>query len=88
MAMGFWAMFDFARGQWHTPQLNPHLQFALQCQEAEPALAFFSLDFGGRSGAHQLVLETEPGEGGAQIVLKLDFDGQTWKRVRKKARAA
>ena len=56
--------------------------------DAEPALAFFSLDFGGRSGAHQLVLETEPGEGGAQIVLKLDFDGQTWKRVRKKARAA
>lgn len=57
----------------------------LEPSDAEPALAFFALDFGGRVGSEQVVLETE--EGGAQIVLKLDFDGQTWKRVRKKGRA-
>ena len=65
----------------------------LEPQEVEPALAFFGMSFGGRSGSHQLVLESErvaegEGEGAMQIVLKLDFDARTWKRVRKRARAA
>ena len=55
---------------------------------AEPALAFFSLDEG-QSGSHQIVLETEqPGSDGsyAEIILKLDFDAKSWKRVRKKGK--
>ena len=55
-------------------------------ESVKPALAFFAQDFGGRTGTHQIVLEGD-GEGGS-IVLKLDFEGQTWKRVRKKAKAA
>jgi hypothetical protein len=51
---------------------------------AAPALAFFSQAFGGRAGAHQIVLETDAHDG-SQIVLKLDFDNATWKRVRKRA---
>ena len=51
--------------------------------DVETALAFFAMEFGGRVGVHQLVLETEAG---ADVVLKLDFDERAWKRVRKKTR--
>lgn len=60
----------------------------LDDEMAEPALAFFSMA-ASRSGTHQIVLETEDGaadEPRMQIVLKLDFDRQEWKRVRKKVR--
>ena len=44
---------------------------------------------GGRSGAHEIVLEVEASaDAEARIVLKLDFDGRSWKRVRKKVRLA
>ena len=52
--------------------------------EAAPALAFFGMDLGGHTGVTQLVLERE--EGGMQIVLKLDFDAKSWKRVRKRSK--
>jgi hypothetical protein len=66
----------------------------LEPDVAEPALAFFSLDGGGNPlGMHHIVLETEEPVANAeverlpaQIVLKLDFDAQTWKRVRKKGK--
>ena len=55
---------------------------------AEPALAFFAEEpEAPSSGSHQIVLETDT-ESGTQIVLKLEFEGQTWKRVRKKAKKA
>ena len=63
--------------------------------KAELAKAFFC-SRGGYSGTHQLVLETDDpskavegchGESMvSQIVLKLDFDTMTWKKVRKKSR--
>ena len=57
----------------------------LDADAAEPALAFFAKEHAGRSGSVAVVLATEA-EGGAQIVLKLDFDAMVWKRVRKKAK--
>ena len=52
---------------------------------SEPALAFFGMAFGPeRTGMEQIVLETDWDD--AQVVLKLDFEGKTWKRVRKKAK--
>ena len=52
---------------------------------SEPALAFFGMAFGPeRTGLEQIVLETDWDD--AQGVLKLDFEGKTWKRVRKKAK--
>ena len=56
--------------------------------EAEVALAFFNKEgLEGRTGSAQLVLETEAG-GEAQIVLKLNYEERSWKRVRKKVKAA
>lgn len=63
-------------------------------------LAFFNRK-GGHSGQHQIVLAVEEsakpaaeeGDGAAeagaeevQILLKLDFEAETWKRVRKRVR--
>ena len=59
---------------------------SLEPAVAEPALAFFAKELEGRTGAEQIVLETEA-DGQAQIVLKLDFEGKSWKRVRKKIKA-
>ena len=60
----------------------------LDPEVSEPAFAFFALEHAGRTGTHQIILETEGDSGAEQmaIVLKLDFDTQSWKRVRKKAR--
>ena len=49
------------------------------------ALAFFRQDFGGRAGAHEVTLSSDAD---GRVVLKLDFDAKSWKRVRKKAKAA
>ena len=57
------------------------------------AIDFFTLA-DGRSGVHELVLERErkadealTGDVESAIVLKLDFDAKSWKRVRKKVKA-
>ena len=65
----------------------------LAAADLATALAFFRQEGGGRTGVHEIVLSTETrrdeGTGAevatSHIVLKLDFGGGTWKRVRKKA---
>ena len=62
---------------------------ALPGEQMGMALAFFNQEKGKHTGQHAIVLEVEKGaaEGEeVQIVLKLDFDAATWKRVRKKVR--
>ena len=49
------------------------------------ALAFFRQGFGGRAGAHEVTLSSDAD---GRVVLKLDFDAKSWKRVRKKVKAA
>lgn len=54
----------------------------LGAPDQQLVIAFFEREPGG-SGQHEIVLQTEAS--GSMIVLKLDFEGRTWKRVRRKA---
>jgi hypothetical protein len=45
-------------------------------------LAFFGQE-GSQSGVQEVVLETDASTG-KRVVLLLDFDAKTWKRVRRK----
>ena len=59
--------------------LQPYLD-TLRGSDRDTVLAFFA-KAGGWSGAHEILLQTEPI---GDVVLKLDFDSWIWKRVRKR----
>ena len=74
------------------PELLHAALGALSFEERALAVAFFSQDVGGRKGTHEIVLSTETKRDGAtgkeeptsHVILRLDFDGGSWKRVRRK----
>ena len=65
-------------------QLRDHAQ-TLDPEQLACVLAFFRMDGTKFSGVHEVLLEVERGPDHVKhIILKLDFGGWTWKRVKRK----